>query len=235
MPLRACSRSKRNLYWSTLKWRRTRTRTRRRRQRSERDRKHCWLTACHFVHVVEAKEICTGYYFYSSSSSSSVPTASHGYEWMTSIVLGSFSSPLLPSMSVQLIRCPPLHCQSIVVWVCLRLFFLRILHVVHCVEFGQLSFIFYYYVLQTIQYWKMHLYDHLLRRFNVLLHFIIKALSCLIWMNTKTLKTVIMSKLQRRGNAPVPPPDSYGITWPAVHATTNLLDFLAHKRRNNQR
>jgi len=33
-----------------------------------------------------------------------------------------------------------LYCLSNVVWVCLCFFFLRILHVVHCVEFGQLSF-----------------------------------------------------------------------------------------------
>src|SRR6218665_3096133 len=50
---------------------------------------------------------------------------------MTSIFLGSLSSPLLPSISVQLIRCPPLHCLSIVVWLCLCFLFLRFLHVVH--------------------------------------------------------------------------------------------------------
>src|SRR6218665_2210933 len=59
---------------------------------------------------------------------------------MTSTVLGIFSSPLLPSMSVQLILCPHLYCLSIIVLVCLCFFFLRIFHVVHCVEFGQLSF-----------------------------------------------------------------------------------------------
>jgi len=57
----------------------------------------------------------------SSSSCSSVswcqPFDSYGYEWMTSIVFGPLSSELLPSMSVQLIRCPHLHCLSIVVWV----------------------------------------------------------------------------------------------------------------------
>ena len=35
-------------------------------------------------------------------------------------------SPLLPSMSVQLIQCPPLHCLSIIVSVCLCCFFLRV-------------------------------------------------------------------------------------------------------------
>src|SRR6218665_424096 len=40
---------------------------------------------------------------------------------MASIVLGPLSNPLLPSMSVQLSRCPPLHCLTIVVWVCLLL------------------------------------------------------------------------------------------------------------------
>src|SRR6218665_1101436 len=51
--------------------------------------------------------------------------------------LGPLSSPLLPSMSVQLILCLHSYCLSIVVLVCFCLFFLRILH---CVEFGQLSF-----------------------------------------------------------------------------------------------
>jgi len=71
-----------------------------------------------------------------------------GYELMTSIVLGPLSSPLLPSMSVQLIRCPPLYCLSTVVWVCLGFFFLRIWHIVLCVEISQLSFFLY---IQTIR------------------------------------------------------------------------------------
>src|SRR6218665_488491 len=73
-----------------------------------------------------------------SSSSSSVPDTNHvaGYEQMTSIVLGPLSSPLLPAMSVQFILCPHLCCLSIVVWVCLCFLYFGILHVVHCVEFG---------------------------------------------------------------------------------------------------
>src|SRR6218665_562047 len=43
---------------------------------------------------------------------------------MTSSVLGPLSSPLLPSMSVQLIQCPRLPCLSIIVCVCLCFLFL---------------------------------------------------------------------------------------------------------------
>ena len=40
------------------------------------------------------------------------PFGGDGYGWITSIVRGPLSSPLVSSMSVQLIRCPPLHCLS---------------------------------------------------------------------------------------------------------------------------
>src|SRR6218665_828575 len=59
---------------------------------------------------------------------------------MTSIVLGPLSSPFLTSVSVLVMLCLHLYCLSSTVLVCLCFFVLRVLHVMHCWEFGQLSF-----------------------------------------------------------------------------------------------
>src|SRR5688572_9838803 len=58
---------------------------------------------------------------------------------MISIVLGLLSSPLFHLVLVQVL-CPLLYYLSSVVLVCLCFFFLRLLHVVHCMGFGQLAF-----------------------------------------------------------------------------------------------
>ena len=59
---------------------------------------------------------------------------------MISIVLGHLSSLLPPLVLVQVMLCPQLYYLSSVVLVCLCVVFPRILHVVHCVGFGQLAF-----------------------------------------------------------------------------------------------
>src|SRR6218665_1322069 len=101
---------------------------------------------------------------------------------MTSIVLSSLSSPLLPSMSVQLIRSPHLHCLSIVVWVCLCFFFLRNLHAVHCVKFSRLSFLLH---VQTTRIFAgrlclAELFDYIMLVYNVIV-------SCFVYIQWRNL------------------------------------------------
>src|SRR6218665_3374785 len=74
---------------------------------------------------------------------------------MTCIVLGHLSSAMLSLVSVQVKLCPHSYYLSHVFLICLYLFFLRILHVVHCVVFGQMAFSLY---VQTIKVFAQGLF-----------------------------------------------------------------------------